>query len=351
MEKKQIINISIIIPVYKVEAYIERCIKSVATQEGIGSAYNLECILVDDCTPDKSMEIAKETIKPYENINFICLRHEVNRGCSVARNTGLNCATGEYIMFIDSDDYVLPKCLKSFTDEIIKNPEIDMVIGCTIINNKTDIKKRELLEGKESIIHGFLTMKYLITSWNKLVRRGCLTENKLLFIENIYLQDQPWLYYLASHINSMLLLPNTTYFYEEAPESASHGALTPEKAQRYVNSWNTVFEYYLTHRPNSKNFEHNLEVDFLLYLQHTHLRAIMLFPYEKEDYNQILKFREKIMSLAIKDGRFIIACFHLIEYKPFIYLFRLKCIRHHYYYIEKAVGRIAHLFDFLHRKK
>ena len=68
MKKNKRINISIIIPVYKVEAYIERCIKSVATQEGIGTVYNLECILVDDCTPDKRMEIAKGAIKPYENI-------------------------------------------------------------------------------------------------------------------------------------------------------------------------------------------------------------------------------------------------------------------------------------------
>lgn len=350
MRESQIISISIIIPVYKVEAYIERCIKSVATQEGIGSAYNLECILIDDCSPDKSMEIAKEAIKLYENIHFICLRHEVNRGISVARNTGLEYATGEYILFIDSDDYILPNSIKTLTNEIINNPTIDIVIGSTMVNNKIDIKKRELLEGKESIIHGFLTMKYMITSWNKLVRRECLTENKLLFIENIYLQDQPWLFYLVSHINSMLLLPNSTYYYEEAPESASHGALNLEKAQRYVNSWNTVFEYYLSHRPNSKYFKHNLEVDFLLYLQHTHLRAIMLFPYEKKDYNQILKFKDNIMSLALKDGRLIIACFHLIEYKPFIYLFKLKYIRSHYYYIEKIVGRIAHLFDFIHRK-
>jgi glycosyltransferase involved in cell wall biosynthesis len=296
------------------------------------------------------MEIAKKAIKQYENIHFICLRHEVNRGCSVARNTGLECATGEYILFIDSDDYILPNCIKTLTDEVIKNPAIDMVIGSTIINNKTAIKERELLKGKESIIHGFLTMKYLITSWNKLVRKECITENKLLFIENIYLQDQPWLYYLASHIDSMLLLSNTTYFYEEAPESASHGALNPEKAQRYVNSWSTVFEYYLSHRPNSKNFKHNLEADFLLYLQRTHLRAIMLFPYEKKDYNQILKFRDRIMSLALKDGRLLIACFHLIEYEPFIYLFKFKFIRSHYYYMVKIVGRIAHLFDFVHRK-
>ena len=350
MRENKKISISIIIPVYKVEVYIERCIKSIATQEGIGLAYNLECILVDDCSPDKSMEIAKEVIKLYKNINFICLRHEVNKGCSIARNTGLECATGEYIMFIDSDDYILPNSIKTFTDEIIKNPAIDMVIGSTMVNNKTDIKNRELLEGNESILHGFLTMKYMITSWNKLVRRECITENKLLFIENIYLQDQPWLYCLASRINSMLLLPNTTYYYDEAPESTSHGALTPEKAQRYVNSWNTVFEYYLSHRPNSKNFKHNIEVDFLLYLQHTHLRAIMLFPYEKKDYNHILKFKDNIMSLALKDGRLIIACFHLIEYKPFIFLFKFKFIRSHYYYVEKIVGHIAHLFDFVHRK-
>jgi len=350
MKKNKIINISIIIPIYKVEAYIERCIKSVATQEGIGSAYNLECILVDDCTPDKSMEIAKEIIKPYKNINFICLQHEISKGCSVSRNTGLEHASGEYIMFIDSDDYILPNCLKSFTDEIIQNPTIDMVIGSTIINKKTDIKKRELLEGKESIIHGFLTMKYLITSWNKLIKKENITKNKLLFIENIYLQDQPWLYYLVSHINSVLLLPHTTYFYEEAPESTSHGALNPEKAQRYVNSWKTVFEYYLSHRPNCKDFMHNLEVDYLLYLQRTHLRALFLFPYEKKDYNKILVFRDKIMSLALKDGRLLIASFLLLEYKPFIYLFRFRFIRSHFYYIVKTVGHIAHLFDFVHRK-
>ena len=350
METKHLIKVSIIIPIFKVEAYIERCIKSVAEQDGIGSAYNLECILVDDCTPDKSMKIAKETIEPYKNIHFICLQHEINRGLSVARNTGLEYATGEYIMFIDSDDYILPGCIKTFTDEIYNNPTLDIVTGSTICKNKTDIKKRELLNSKESILHGFLTMKFFITSWNKLIRRECITENKLLFIEGIYLQDQPWLYSLAFHIDSMLLLPKTTYFYEEASNSTSRGELNHEKAQRYVNSWSTVFEYYLSHRPNSKDYKHNLEVDFLLYLQRTHLRAIKLFPYEKKDYSQILRYRNNIMSLALEDGRLIIAIFLLLEYKPFIYLFRLNFFRTHYYYMVIIVARIAHLFDFIHRK-
>ena len=350
MRKSEIINISIIIPIYKAEHYIERCLKSIATQEGIGSAYHLECILVNDCSPDNSMRIAQEVTKPYDNINFIFLQHEVTRGCSVARNTGLEYATGEYVMFIDSDDYLLPNSLKVFSDEIILNPEIDIVVGSTIVGNKTDIKKRELLKGRESLIKGFLTMKYMITSWNKLVRRECITANNLYFIDDIYAQDQPWLYSLVSLIDSMLLIPNATYFYEEASESTSHGVLNPEKAQRYLKSWNTIFDYYLSHRPNSKSFKQNLEVDYLLYLQHTHLRSLMLYPYEKKEYNQLLNIRNKIMLRALKDVRLIIACFLLLEYKPFIYIFKFKCIRTHYFYFEKMVGRIAHLFDFVHRK-
>ena len=350
MRNSTIINISIIIPIYKAEHYIERCLKSIATQEGIGIAYHLECILVDDCSPDNSMSIAKEVIKPYDNIDFIFLQHEATRGCSVARNTGLEYATGEYVMFIDSDDYLLPNSLKVFSDEIILNPEIDIVVGSTIVGNKTDIKKRELLKGRESLIKGFLTMKYMITSWNKLVRRECITANNLYFIDDIYAQDQPWLYSLVSLIDSMLLIPNATYFYEEASESTSHGVLNPEKAQRYVKSWNTIFDYYLSHRPNSKSFKQNLEVDYLLYLQHTHLRSLMLYPYEKKEYNQILKIRNKIMLRALKDVRLIIASFLLLEYKPFIYIFKFKCIRTHYFYFKKMIGRIAHLFDFVHRK-
>jgi glycosyltransferase involved in cell wall biosynthesis len=253
-------------------------------------------------------------------------------------------------MFIDSDDYLLPNSLKAFSDEIISNPDIDIVVGSTIVGNKTDIKKRELLNGRESLIKGFLTMKYMITSWNKLVRRECITANNLYFIDDIYAQDQPWLYSLVSLIDSMLLIPNATYFYEEASESTSHGVLNPEKAQRYVKSWNTIFDYYLSHRPNSKSFKQNLEVDYLLYLQHTHLRSLMLYPYEKKEYNQILKIKNKIMLRALKDVRLIIACFLLLEYKPFIYIFKFKCIRTHYFYLKKMVGRIAHLFDFVHRK-
>jgi glycosyltransferase involved in cell wall biosynthesis len=92
-------KVSIIIPVYKVEAYIVRCIESVLRQ----TYRNLEVILVDDCTPDRSVELAKEYIEQSplsKDLQFVYLKHDHNRGLSAARNTGMDAATGEYIYFL-----------------------------------------------------------------------------------------------------------------------------------------------------------------------------------------------------------------------------------------------------------
>ena len=99
------IKVSIIIPIYKVEQYIEKCLNSVLEQSYDG--VKIECILVDDCSPDKSMEIVHAIVGNYQgNISFVFLKHLENKGLSAARNTGLNAASGEYVMFVDSDDWL-----------------------------------------------------------------------------------------------------------------------------------------------------------------------------------------------------------------------------------------------------
>ena len=103
--------ISIIIPIYKVEPYIVRCIDSVLNQ----TYRELEVILVDDCSPDKSMTMARDYIEQSslsKDLQFIYLRHEKNKGLSAARNTGINSATGKYVFFLDSDDEITPDCLE-----------------------------------------------------------------------------------------------------------------------------------------------------------------------------------------------------------------------------------------------
>ena len=98
--KKQVL-VSIIIPVYKVENWIEGCLLSVCNQ----TYENIECIIVNDATPDKSMDIVESILKNYTgSIRFKIITHELNRGLSAARNFCVKAATGDYLIFLDSDD-------------------------------------------------------------------------------------------------------------------------------------------------------------------------------------------------------------------------------------------------------
>ena len=99
-------KISIIIPVYLSEAYIGSCIDSIFHQEC--NEADIECIIVDDCSEDRSMEIIASKLNEYHGkIQFIMIRHEVNRGHCAARNTALAEAKGDYVMFVDSDDCII----------------------------------------------------------------------------------------------------------------------------------------------------------------------------------------------------------------------------------------------------
>ena len=103
-------KVSIIIPIYNVEPYIERCLQSVVSQ----TYPYFECILIDDCGNDRSMPFAEQFIQNYSGeIHFRILRHENNCGLSSARNTGMKAANGDYIYFMDSDDAITPECIET----------------------------------------------------------------------------------------------------------------------------------------------------------------------------------------------------------------------------------------------
>ena len=106
--------ISIIVPVYKVEKYLQECVTSIQNQ----TYRNLEIILVDDGSPDKSGKLCNEYAKRDSRIKVI---HKVNGGLSSARNAGLKIAKGEYIGFVDSDDYIRKNMYEKLLDACIQN--------------------------------------------------------------------------------------------------------------------------------------------------------------------------------------------------------------------------------------
>lgn len=209
-------KVSIIIPIYNVEKYIERCLRSVFAQ----NYQNLECILVNDSTPDKSFLIAKELIDDYHGcIEFHLIEHEKNKGLSEARNTGVHSSHGDYMFFLDSDDTLPQNAISLLVKTAQANDNPEIVMGITKgINAKGDIidvstnQNLSFYNNKE-VFEGYLNNKWYLIGCNKLVRKDIFTEHNTFFEPGIYHEDVLWSFEISIYINKLILCPYTTYFY------------------------------------------------------------------------------------------------------------------------------------------
>ena len=223
-------KISIVIPVYNVEPYIEDCLKSVAAQTYKG---DIECIIVNDCTPDGSCAIIERFIKEYNgNIDFILLHHTKNRGLSAARNTGIYTATGEYIYFLDSDDEITPECIEVLA-EPLKKKKYDFVIGnYQTIDSDNEYPPLLIEQGEintnEEIRKLYFHRKWYMMAWNKLCNLDYIRKEKLYFKEGLLNEDNLWSFQLACTAQSMFVTKKETYRYK-VRETSIMGRINSEK--------------------------------------------------------------------------------------------------------------------------
>ena len=230
-------KISIIIPVYNVEQYIEECLQSVANQtmtEGI------ECIIVDDCGPDNSVAIAKQFIDSYHgDIRFTFIQREKNGGLSAARNTGIEAATGEYVYFLDSDDTIVPECMKLMYGLVEKYGNVDLVQGSFYESEEekkttSQYKLPEYTEDKRQIKTFLLRFEGdIVGAQSRLVRREFLIKHKLFFRQGIIHEDNYWTFFLAKHVNSMAFCPARTYYHRYNPNSITGNINVAKEAIAY----------------------------------------------------------------------------------------------------------------------
>lgn len=206
-------KVTIVIPLYQVEDYIEPCLRSVANQTYTGP---IECIIVDDCGTDTSCQIVEKFISDYKgNIDFILLHHDHNRGLSAARNTGMDHASGEYIYFLDSDDEITPDCIEKLTKPL-ESYRYDFVIAdFSIVGGypiTTYLKARG--EYKSGIKEAYYRKEWNVNAWNKLCNLDFLKRVALTFKEGIIHEDVLWSFYLANYAQSMYALTEKTYIYK-----------------------------------------------------------------------------------------------------------------------------------------
>lgn len=176
---------SVIIPVYHVEKYLQRCVESTINQ----TYKDIEIILVDDGGDDKCPEMCNQYAKTDKRIKVI---HKTNGGLSDARNAGLDIAKGDYVIFVDSDDYIeLDTCqnLLSFTT---KNP--DIIIGDAIVeggvNRLNHIKESSIINGETYLLKAIEAGHAPMAAWLNIYKRSFLIENGLKFKYGILHEDE-----------------------------------------------------------------------------------------------------------------------------------------------------------------
>ncbi len=219
-------SISVVIPVYNVEPYIEACIRSVMRQTYQG---DMECIIVDDCGTDRSMEIAEKLIVGYHGpVSFQILRHDYNRGLSAARNTGLDVASKDYVFFIDSDDELTADCLERLS-EPLNNGIYDIIIGKfetqdgigtfdSQVHGVLRMPHSDQLKNHE-ILYSYCNGDWVSMAWNKLYLLSFLRLHKLRFLEGLFHEDELWSLQVACLAKSLYAVHQTTYKYRRRKNS------------------------------------------------------------------------------------------------------------------------------------
>ena len=349
--------VSVIIPIYNVEQYVQRCLNSIVSQKGI--ICDIECIIVDDCSTDKSMDIVQNLLDVYHGpVEFVIMKHEKNKGLSASRNTGLSKASGDYIMFVDSDDYLPPNSLCCFIENMNKYPDVDMIIG-NVRNRKggnnlfQQIQAPCMLNDNNVFVTRMFRHQIYLYAWNKLIKRDLLINNQILFEDGIIYEDGCWSYELFSHISSILLLPQVTYVYEDNPSSITNTSFSLEKADLVLKSYSFSVNKMLDNPPLPIKYKKNMTVDYLLFLSCFLMSGVDLFSrfcVSKIAETEFRKVRIRLLLRSLCYGRLLLSCFFLLLFPPLNQLQKFRVFRHHYYEIESITNYLCHFSDFLHRK-
>lgn len=244
--------LSIVVPVYNTEKYLIRCIDSLLNQ----SYTNLEIIIVNDGSSDNSHKLIMDCYSPISKIKYIPLAN--NMGLGYARNIGMQNSNGEYITFVDSDDWVDLDLYKVVLDKLKDNPAEIAVFG---VQNEYDNFKSSsyrynyLFENRISSNQAMRLLtkeqnnNYFISTvvWNKVYRTDVIKNNQLLFLNNSYWEDDIFSFEVLMQINNVQIVPSVFYHYYNRPYSITN-CITKKHIDDLISSFN-----YLKNQLNTKN--------------------------------------------------------------------------------------------------
>jgi glycosyltransferase involved in cell wall biosynthesis len=232
-------EVSVIVPIYNVEQYIGHCAKSLFEQ----TVDNVEYLFINDCTPDRSIKVLLQVLELYPRrmSQVKIINHDVNRGVSKARNTGLDAVQGRLVCFVDGDDFVEPGYLENF---IVSSAIADCCICGYFADNATVVYSSERMYGKEDLTRcvfdigeqggfGFV--------WNKCFRMDIIRENHMRFNEDVnQWEDMVFVLYYLLASKTIMITKEVLYHYRIRRNSAMRQASSFESIINYVINMNHV---------------------------------------------------------------------------------------------------------------
>ena len=276
------IKISIIVPFYNVENYIEKCLQSLVNQ----TLEDIEILLVNDGSQDNSEMIAKQFVEKYPN-KIIYLKKE-NGGLSDARNYAIPYAKGEYIAFLDSDDYVETNMYEEMYNKA-KEENLDYV-ECDFLweypDKTLESKGKQYNNKKEMFIHT------RVVAWNKLIKREIVQDNHLEFPKGYRYEDVEFFYKLLPLIHHYGIVQKPFIHYVQRENSISNVQNT--RTKEIIDILEHVITYYKTNNLFGE-YEKEIEYTYARYiLCSSMLRMVMIE--DKKERKEIIKFAWKSLN-------------------------------------------------------
>lgn len=262
MEKKKV-DVSIIVPVYNVEKYLDKCLNSLVNQDYDKAKY--EILVVNDCSTDKSLEIINNYKILYDNIVVFNLKK--NKGVSNARNIGIEKSLGEYLMFCDADDYYDLDAVKTLM-ETAKKEKSDYVMANYIIKkNNNEIRINTTGYFSSKIISKKGVVSYMsLTSCAKLIKKDLFIKNKILYPTDLKrCEELTVIPVLAYYANNPIKIDNYLYYYVQRDISASNKKIVKENVD--VSFFDISFDRF-ANLINREQYQEEVEfraIDHLLY--------------------------------------------------------------------------------------
>lgn len=237
-------EISVIVPVYKAEAYLSRCVDSILAQ----TFTDFELILVDDGSPDRSGTICDEYAARDARIRVI---HKPNGGLSDARNTGIDASTGDWLMFVDSDDYIAPNMAEALHTAVTQHNADMATCNVKQFGNNPDTPETDWIKIKSGVYDGIELLKSgdfmppYVVAWNKIYAKR-LWQSLRYPVGRIH-EDEFVIHLLFSACKKVVCLTDALYYYRENPNGITKRPYSLSRLD-YLDALADRLQYYIDNR-------------------------------------------------------------------------------------------------------